>query len=109
MKYQVTIQENNEVSQIEVESTQPRLAWELGVSALGYAPHKFDTEMDINASNLRRVVFISIGLGGTILHGLVKQLSETNKLPHFNGTAPHRYDGDSKKCTYCNETKKKGA
>ena len=75
IKYQVTIQEGKEVTQIEVESTAPRLAWELGMQAMGYAPHKFNTTMDLDASNLRRVVYTSKGLGGTVLHGLVKPIN----------------------------------
>jgi hypothetical protein len=74
VKFQVTIQEGSEVFQVEIESSSPRLAWELGVKAMGYAPHKFNTTMDLEASNTRRVVYTSKGLGGMVLGGFVKPL-----------------------------------
>ena len=60
---------------MEVEATAPRLAWELGIKAMGYAPWKFNTVMDQAASNTRRVVYTSRGLGDTVLIGLVKPLN----------------------------------
>lgn len=74
MKYQVTIQQRNEVSQFEIESTAPRLAWELGLQKMGFAPHKFNTTMDIEQSSTLRVVYTSKGRGETVLIGLVKPI-----------------------------------
>jgi hypothetical protein len=74
MRYQVMIQEGYEVLDIQVEAKAPRLAWEKGIEGLGYAPHKFNTEMDQKKSNTRRVVYTSKGFGSAILHGFVKPM-----------------------------------
>ena len=76
-KFQVVIQEGKEVLIIEVDAMYPRLAFEQGISGLGYAPHKFTTTVDQEASNTRRVVYQSVGIGGTLLVGFVKPLKES--------------------------------
>lgn len=76
MKYQVIVQENREVTILEVTATHSRLAYESVLSTMGYAPWKFDTRMDLDASNTRRVVYRSKGLGDTLLEGIVKVIPE---------------------------------
>lgn len=72
VKYQVTIQDGNEVTQLEVEAKAPRYAFEAVLNQMGYAPWKFDIRMDLDLSNTRRVIYTAKGAGDTVLQGLVK-------------------------------------